>query len=276
MRRRNKILIVAVLLLAAAFAWHWQVARGPVYEDRHITDWVDEALSSNTATNAQAMILQIGEPAVPYIARQGLYGRSHVYTFLASDRLRTFSDKHHRISVWLSLRKWDHCVPRHQRAVWLLSSLGTKAQAAVPDLINCLEHCPEIQSADTIALQDTLAKIGGTNSAVIEYFTRSARANDDLHAAVLTYQLDGRTNLLVETCEAIALKQPQVLAFPGELSRFRADHALNQYLVPLFEKIYFKPKLNFQNRAQVMSELEARGDDATNAIAHLQAGTSSP
>jgi len=279
MRRHKKLLISSALLalFLAGIAWHWQAARGPVYEGRHIADWVDEALAGNPGTNAPAMVLKIGAPAVPFIAREGLYGRSHVIHFLSTSRLNDFSRRHARTSGLLGLRKFEFCMPRHERAQLLLNRLGTNAQAAIPDLVNCLEQCPELNLFSTVELQDTLAAISGTNPAAIPYFTRCARNHDDLHAAALAYRIDGRTNLFVEACERIALKNPGQLATARELTWFRDDHRLNEHLVPLLEKMYPGLLLKFDERASVLLDLQARGADATNAIARiLAAQTNSP
>lgn len=272
MRRHKKLLIgSALLVLIAGFAWHWQVARGPVYKGRHIADWVDEALSDHPGTNAPAMVIEMGTTAVPFIAREGLYGRSHVFHFLTTSRLSDFSRRHYRISASLGLSKLDFCVARHEQARVLLNQFGTNAQAAIPDLVNCLEHCPELHVFNTVLLQDTLATISGTNPAAIPYFTRCALDHNDLHAAALAYQIDGQTNLFIKTCEQIALKDPAQLASARELYWFRDDHRLNEQLVPFLEKMYPSMLLRYSERASVLIELQARGDDATNAVNRILA-----
>ena len=54
----------------------------------------------------------------------------------------------------------------------------------------------------------------------------------------MAYHIDGRTNLLVETCQLLAEKNPSLLLSGHKLFWFRDDHALNEHLVPLLEKLY--------------------------------------
>jgi len=272
MRRSKKILVCSLLLaLVAALAWYWQAASGPLYHGRHVSDWVDEALQANPGTNATGQVLQLGAAAVPYITSQGLYGRSHVLPSLSTARLRDFSGRHHRTSVWLHLYKLDSCAIRHERAGRLLLTLGPAARAAIPDLINCLEQCPELNDTLTLQLQDTLAAINGTNLTALPYFIRCARKKTDLHAATLAYDLDGQTNLLVETCQQLALIYPQGLATSPDLAQFADNHPLNGYFVPLLEKIYLTSKFNPDLHRAALKALKARGADADAALARIHA-----
>ena len=272
MRRSKKILLCSLLLaLIAALAWHWQAVSGPVYHGRHVSEWVDEALQANPGTNAPAQLLQLGAPAVPYIARQGLYGRSHVLPALSTARLRDFNARHHRTAVRLHLYQLDVCTIRHERACQLLLAFGPAARAAIPDLINCLEHCPDLDDNGTLQMQNTLAVINGTNLTALPYFVRCARKTDDLHAAALACDLDGQTNLFVEICQRLALKDPSALVASRDLARFVDNHPLNEHIVPLLEKIYLTTKFKPGLHQSVLAALEARGADADAALARIHA-----
>ncbi|HSY17343.1 MAG TPA: hypothetical protein VK815_03375 [Candidatus Acidoferrales bacterium] len=272
MRRPKKILLCSLLLvLAAGIIWHWEAASGPIYHGRRVSEWVDEALRLNPGTNAPAQILQIGAPAVPYIARQGLYGRSHTFPVLSTARLRDFSGRHHRTAVRLHLYQLDVCTTRHERACQLLLSLGPSARAAIPDLINCLERCPDLNDNLTFQLQDALAILNGTNRTALPYFIRCARKTDDLHAATLAYYIDGQTNLFVETCQQLAVKNPQALATSRDLARFADNHLLNIHVIPLLEKIYLTTKFKPDLHRAALAALESRGTDAAPTLARIHA-----
>ena len=262
-----------LLVLAIGLVLHRQAVRGPLYEGRHIADWVDEALRGEGGKETCETVLKIGAPAVPFIARQGFYGRSHMFNFSSSDWVNYFGGRHPRLRRWLDLEDWDFCVSRHMKANNLLWLMSTNAQAAIPDVINCLERCPELHYVNSLDLLDTLGEICGTNPAAIPYLTRCARSDHwiNFRAATIAYYIDGKTNLFVETCERIARKEPKHFASEPELFWFRDDHALNKHIVPLLEKNYFDAQLDASDRESVMFELTSRSNDATAAIARILA-----
>ena len=262
-----------LLVLAIGLALHRQAVRGPLYEGRHIADWVDEALREDGGKEADEMVLKIGAPAVLFIARQGLYGRAHTFKFLDSDRVMVFGAHHPRLRRWLDLDDWDFCVSRHIKANNLLWLMSTNAQAAIPDVVDCLERCPELHYVNSLDLLDTLGEISGTNTAAMPYLTRRARSDSwtNLRAATIAYYIDGKTNLFVETCERIARKEPKYFASERELFWFRGDDELNRHIVPLLENNYFNPQLDARDRESVMFELESRSTAATAAIARILA-----
>jgi hypothetical protein len=282
MSPKGKIIFIALLFVAAmvcATRW-WPEDRGPVYEGRDTADWVEEALHDKSRSAAFEAVLKIGAPAVPFIMRQGLYGRSHHFHFLSTDRIMYFSENHPRLYRWLKLDELDFCVVRHEQASWLLWCMGTNAQAAIPDVINCLDNCPELHFINAQSLMDTLGEISGTNPAAIPYLTKYARTDYSLNlrAAAIAYQINGQTNLLVETCERLARKDPQTLLDGQELFWFRQDHELNRHIVPLLEKLYSNPQLDAIHREFIVFELQSRTNDARAALARLAAlnGTNAP
>ena len=137
-------------------------------------------------------------------------------------------------------------------------NLGTNAHAAIPDVIDCLENCRGLHFVNAQDLLDTLGEISGTNPAAIPYLTKRARRDDawSLRAAALAYYIDGRTNLLVETCQRLARKDPRALLGGQELFWFREDHALNEHLVPLLERLYAAPGLASRDQESILFELE--------------------
>jgi len=262
------VFVLAVVVTVAAL---WRMDRGPKYDGRPVADWVNEALHENGRTPAFETVLKIGSPAVPFIAQQGLYGRSHRFSILTTDRLILFGQQHPRLNRWLKLEDWDVCIERHLQAAFLLQLIGTNAQAAIPDVVNCLEHCPELHYIHTMELLDTLGEISGTNRAAIPYLTRCARGDDsvNLHAAYVAYKIDGQTNLFIETCERLAKTDPKSLAESSELFWLRSDRQLNQHLIPLLEKIYANPSLDAVTRESVMLALQSR----TNAALSVKLST---
>jgi hypothetical protein len=289
MSRRKFILYSGGLLIISAAMWlAWPVDCGPLYQGRHMTDWVDAALHDDE--NACQTVLKIGPPAVPYLARQGFNGRSHSIPSLTTSRVQIFGDHHPRLRKWLKLDDWDFCVGRHASACCLLDQMGTNAQAAVPAVARCLISCPELHYIDEIMLIDTLGYISGTNQAGIPALGQVARWNDSasLVAAAVAYRIDGRTNLMVETCGCMAQKDPRRFAeelwdidigFPapdkseGHADKpypsLRDDHRLNQYLVPLFEKFYYDPRLDEAGRKIMLLSLEIREQDAAATLARM-------
>ena len=139
--------------------------------------------------------MQIGAPAVPFIARRGLHDKCHTFHFLSSDHVLAFGMGHPRLNRWLRTDSWvDNCVGKHGQACWLLFCMGTNAPAAIPDVIDCLEHCPALHVMHHLDLLDTLGEISGTNPAAIPYLTKHAR-NGELRAAAVAYYINGQTNL---------------------------------------------------------------------------------
>jgi hypothetical protein len=236
MNRGAKIAFTLPLVVTAiGCALLWLAPRGPLYKGRRTADWVAQALHEKSRSEAFEAVLQIGAPAVPFIARRGLHDRCHKFHFLSSDHVLGFGMGHPRLDRWLRKAKWvENCVVRHGQADWLLSCMGTNALAAIP------------------------------------YLTKRARMGD-LRAAAVAYFIDRRTNLLVETCERLARNDPGELLYGQELFWFRQDHELNQYLVHLLEGLYADPRLASGDQEAVMFELESRSNDATAAIARLLA-----
>jgi hypothetical protein len=270
---RGARIVFTLLLIVTAIGCPllWLAPRGPLYKGRRTADWVAQALHEEKRSEAFEAVLQIGPPAVPYIARWGLHDKGHTFHFMSSDYLLPFSMGHPRLARWLRIWNWMYnCVGKHGQACWLLSCLGTNAQAAIPDVIDCLEHCPTLHVMHRLQLLDTLGEISGTNPAAIPYLTKRARMGD-LRAATMAYYIDGRTNLLVETCQWLARKNPSWLLSGQELFWFREDHALNEHLVPLLEKLYASRSLASRDQESIMFELESRSNDATAAIARLLA-----
>ena len=262
-----------LIVVAVESALLWPAPRGPLYKGRRTADWVKLALRENGRAEASEAVLQIGAPAVPFIIRRGFHDKCHTFHFLAWDHVDLFIDSYPRLSRWLRIDSWlehDNCVGKHGKACWLLFFIGTNAQAAIPDVIGCLEHCPNLHFIHQLDLLDTLGHISGTNPAAIPYLTKLAR-NGDLRAAAVAYDIDGRPNLLVKTCQRLARKNPDWLLSGPELFWFKGDHELNQHLVPLLESLYADPRLESLNREEIMFELESRSNDATAAIARLLA-----
>ena len=273
MKRAAKIVFTLLLIVAAiGCALLWLAPPGPLYKGRRTADWVAQALRDESRSEAFEAVLQIGAPAVPFIARRGLHDKCHTFHFLAWDHVDYFCTTHPWLSRWLGIGRWvrlDNCVGKHDQARWLLFCMGTNAQAAIPDVIDCLEHCPALHVMHHLDLLDTLGEISGTNPAAIPFLARLAR-NGDLRAAAVAYYIHGQTNLLVETCQLLARRHPDWLLSGQELFWFREDHELNQHLVPLLERLYADPRLESRSRDAVMFELESRSNDATAAIARLR------
>ena len=262
--RRN----ILLLLVVAAFGCglHWWPDLGPVYQGHRTADWVEQALKEPSRSEAFEAVLKIGAPAVPFIAK-ALHDRSHRFHFLSADQVTYFSDVHPRIGRWVDLSRWvdvENCAGKHAQAAWLLWCMGTNAQAAIPDVIDCLKHCSSIHVITGLDLLETLGEVSGNNPAAIPYLTERARHDDSLslRSAAMAYCINGQTNLLIETCERLARKEPGQLLDGPELFWFRHDRELNQHLVPLLEKLYLDPKLSPRDRRSVMGALEARTNDA--------------
>jgi hypothetical protein len=275
MSRRAKSIIILLLAAAAVGgALLGRSGRGPIYQGRRTADWVKQALRDQSRSEAFEAVLKIGPPAVPFIARQGLHDKCHAFHSVSWDHVSAFSTRHPHLSRWLHIEDWvDNCARRHDQAASLLYCLGTNAQAAVPEVINCLERCPELHFIQCQDLLDTLGEINGTNSAGLAYLTRCARRNDSLslRAAALAYFLNGQTNLMVETCRRLAAIAPGQVLNGHELFWLRDDHDLNQHLVPLLEGLYTDPRSTSRDRETILFELQSRSNDATAALSRLLA-----
>jgi hypothetical protein len=274
MNRRVRVVAIVLLVAAATgFALHGLRAGGPVYQGRTTADWVRKALADQSRSEAFEAVLKIGAPAAPYLARQGLHDLCHRFPSLSSDRVMIFREAHPRLGRWLRLDRWENCAIRHDQARWILWCMGTNGQAVIPDVIDCLEHCPNQHFVNAMDLLDTLGEVSGTNPAAIPYLTKCARRNDSLclRAAAMAYYINGLTNLLVETCQRLARKNPSDLLSGQELFWFRDDHGLNEHIVPLLEELYADPRATAGDRESAMFELTSRSNDATAAIARLLA-----
>ena len=276
-RRAKGIAILLVVVAVTSCVLLWQSAEGPVYRGQRTAVWVKQALHDKSRSTAFEAVLQIGTPAVPFIASQGLHNKYHRLYFLSDNYVAGSGLVQHHPWLWSWLRKvpwinYDACAARHYQARWLLSCVGTNAQAAIPDVTDCLERCPGLHFYQVMELLDTLGEISGTNHTAIRYLTKRARGKGSLclRAAAVAYDIDAQTNLLVETCQRLALTDPSEL-LSQELSWSRDDHQLNEHLVPLLEKLYADPRLLSSDRAAAMFELESRSNDATAAIARLLA-----
>ena len=133
--------------------------------------------------------------------------------------------------------------------------------ASIPHYINDLE------------LIEAMGTLSEGSTEAVPFLTRVASHLDScsLRAAYTAYELSGDTNLFVQTCNLLAKEKPDELTRAFELNWLADDHNLNQYLVPLFVKIYSDRRLSVEQRADVMENLESRGNDATAAIAQLAA-----
>ncbi|MCX6928075.1 MAG: hypothetical protein NT154_33415 [Verrucomicrobia bacterium] len=282
MNRRAKGIGSLLLVMAAiGSALFWQSAGGPFYRGRRTADWVDLALRESSRGEAFEAVLQIGPPAVPFIARKGLRNKYHNLYYLSDDYVAGLVQHQPWLWRWLSKLPWinyNGCAAKHDQARWLLFCIGTNAQAAIPDVIDCLEHCRGLHFVGAVELMDTLGEISGTNCAAIPYLTKRARGNGSLclRAAAMAYNIDGQTNLMVETCQRLARKDPGQLLSGQELFWYRADHELNLHLVPLLEELYTNPPTGTGYRESAMFELESRSNDATAAIARLLARQTNP
>jgi hypothetical protein len=258
-RKRNILLLLAAAAMVGCGLCWWP-ARDPVYQGRRTSDWVEQAFK-DPPSDAFDAVVKIGAPAVPFIVR-GLHDRSHTFHFLSADKVMVFSYSHPRIGGWMM--GLGNCVGKHERAAWLLRLMGTNAQSAIPDVIDCLENCKSIHAMNAQALLDTLGDISGADSSAIPYLTKRVRDNDgwSLRAAALAYRINGQTNLLIETCERLSREDPNSLLESQELFWYNDDRELNQHLVPLLETLFRDPKLDKRERALVIDALELRTNDA--------------
>jgi hypothetical protein len=157
-------------------------------------------------------------------------------------------------------------------AAWMLSEIGKPAHMAVPDIINCLENCPDNHFTQTLDLLDALRDVSVGNDDAIPYLTQVARrdwGSISVRAATDAYYLNGQTNLIIETVCRLAKKNPGELLDAPELYWFSNDHALNQYFVPLLVEIYSDPRLTDRERESIRFELQSRTNNSTAAIAGL-------
>ena len=137
------------------------------------------------------------------ISLLALINKYHKLYFVSDDYVATLSVQHPRLFCWLRIVPWvnyNGCAVTHDRTRCLLTNLGTNAQAAIPDVIDCLENCRGLHFVNAQDLLDALGEISGTNPAAIPYLTKRARRDGSLalRAAAMAYYIDGRTNLLVE------------------------------------------------------------------------------
>jgi hypothetical protein len=88
---RGARILFALLLVGTALscARLWLAPRGPLYKGRRTADWVAQALHEKSRSEAFEAVLQIGAPAVPFIARRGLHDRCHKFHFLSYDHVLT-------------------------------------------------------------------------------------------------------------------------------------------------------------------------------------------
>jgi hypothetical protein len=121
-----------------------------------------------------------------------------------------------------------------------------------------------------LELIESMGTLSEGSTEAVPYLTKLAN-DGSLRAAYTAYELSGDTNLIVQTCNLLAREKPDELTRAFELNWLAHDHQLNQYLVPLFVKIYSDPRLSVEQRADVMDNLESRSNDATAAIARLTA-----
>jgi hypothetical protein len=264
MTRRRYILVLLIVVVVGCTLL-WRPDRGPLYHGRRTADWVEEALNDNGRTEAFEAVLKIGPPAVPFVVR-GLHDPSHKSHFLSPTQADNFTYHYPRIAKWTGIDGWRdvvQCAGKHYQAAWLLWCMGTNAQAAIPDVIDCLETCPNLHYGAESELYDTLLGISGTNPAAIPFLTKCARSpySMPLRSAVLVYYVDGQKSLLVETCERLSRENTSELLDGPELFWFRNDPALNQHLVPLLEKLYLDPTLASRERASAFNELASRTND---------------
>lgn len=273
--RHRRWIVFAVALMAATLVsllHDWEV-RGPLYQGRDIADWVADALMENGLSKpASDVVLEIGTPAVPFIAKHGLHAPSHKNPWLAYDSVDAYCNKHPvlgGLALKLHVLKLHNCVSEHTQAWWLLSRIGTNAVVAVPDVIDCIEHCPNAHFITAQDLLDTLGTIGVNDPGALTYLTQLARQTNSLslRAATYVYWRTGDTNLMMQTISDLG---PRALG-GMELSWLREDHALNQHIIPVLERMYHDPKLDALAQSSILSELESRGNDATAAIARLLA-----
>ena len=76
-RRAKGIAILLVVVAVTSCALLWQSAEGPVYQGHRTVVWVKQSLHDKSRSTAFEAVLQIGAPAVPYVARQGLHNKYH-------------------------------------------------------------------------------------------------------------------------------------------------------------------------------------------------------
>jgi hypothetical protein len=280
MSKRGRRILPALLLgliLAAALMVRWhgkQAARGPRYDGRRVADWVEAAIKESTNSAAAAKVIQIGAPAVPFIVEVGL--QSHTQEFPPRNQFYSRHPRIERLVSWLGLETetYENCVEWHYSAVALLARMGTNGLAAIPALFECREECTVMHYLPVLEILDAIADMNGTNTTAIPYFTKCARSTNEpcaLRAAVRVYEINGDAGLVVETCERLSRKDPRLVLAQQELGWYEDDQRLNQHLVPFFERLYADPRLDDAKRAEVMSELLTRSNDATAAIARLLA-----
>jgi hypothetical protein len=271
MSHRVKAIAIVVLVLAAiGFALLGLSAGGPVYQGRRTAVWVRLALLADSRSGAYETVLNIGPAAVPYVARQGLHDKSHTFHFLSGEDLLAFRTGHPRLCRWPlvdRLLRRDYCVARHEMSIRLLWRMGTNAQAAVPDVIDCLEHCPSLRfhHAEARGLLETLSRIAGTSPIAVAYLTKLARGDLNLRAAVYAYYLTGQTNLLVETCQRLAQANPSGWLSGQTLFWFTEDPIMNQQVVAMLKGLSANPRLCDRDRKSALLKLESLRNATTNA-----------
>jgi len=270
MKRKRRIGIVLLLLLlvlaAIGVGLHQREDRGPLYQGRPTADWVTLALKGDS--NAVAAVEAIGAAAVPFLARMGLHDRCHTHPSLSYSSIDSFCDNHPWIgglAVRIGVIQLENCVSKHEMAGWLLSLMRTNAAAAIPDVIDCLEHCPSAHYVNALDFLELLPDISGTNTAAIPYLTYRARLDDSLslRAAAMAFYIDGETNLFVETCQSLAKRAPDELVGSQELFWFRDVDELNVHLVPLLKELGAYSWLDASAEECVPEEVTVRTNKAT-------------
>lgn len=276
MKRRRKWVAASLLVLVGLGCLILgRRDRWPYWRDGRIGRLVEQALQDESRSAACEAVLEVGAPAVPLIARKGLHDTCHHLRFLSFDHLLSFASGHPRLNRWFRIdERVSNCVGRHSHAAWLLFQMGTNAQAAIPDLIDCLERCPQLHYVQTTELLDTLGEVSGTNRAAIPFLARLARDHLNLRAAVVAYFIDGQTNLLVETCQRLAQADPLGLLSGHELYWLKDDSALNEHLVPLLERLHADPRSGEREQTSIVAALEDRGSEAKEALNRLCGGQS--
>lgn len=266
MKRQRTFILLLLIAVLIAFAWHRRSQHGPVYQGRPVSEWVALALKDDDSgvNDAAHTVVKIGAPAVPFIIEQGLYDKKHLFLNKKIEWLRWHLPEKIR---W---RETDPCNGRHGTAAWMLSEIGKPAHAAVPDIINCIEHCPDNHYVQWLDLIDALRDVSEGNDEAVPYLTKFANNTnytDRLRAAVNVYYIkNGETNLMLETIDSLAKLKPDELLGSRELFWVREDHEMNRHVVPLLVKLACDPHLTIEQRASALSDLEDRTNDISAAL----------
>ena len=89
-RGARLIFTLPLIVTAIGCALSRPALPGPLYKGRRTADWVAQALHEEDVSEAFEAVLQIGAPAVPFIARWGLHDKVNMFHFLSSDYLLPF------------------------------------------------------------------------------------------------------------------------------------------------------------------------------------------